>query len=108
MSRSEEHKKYLSSLSENEKAILTSYREFEKRKNIVKKYHSRHLVRNELPNNVWSEELVLFYKKQYDYPPPLAWAEYWKIRQELSEYLIKDKPLDERSVKYRYHIHFIK
>lgn len=106
--RSEEHKKYLSSLSENEKARLTSYREFEKRKNIVKKYHSRHLVRNELPNNVWSEELVLFYKKQYDYPPPLAWAEYWKIRQELSDYRIKEKPLDERSVKYRYHIHFIK
>jgi len=106
--RSEEHKKYLASLTDKEKAELTSYRAFEKRKNIIKKYRYRHLVKNELPNNVAETERVLFYKCQFQYPSDSAWVELGKVIWEHLEFDVLHKRIDHRSVPSRYHIHFIR
>lgn len=106
--RSEEHKKYLASLTDKEKAELTSYRSFSKRWNIIKKYTYRHLVKNEFPNDVAETERVLFYKCQFQYPSPIAWAEYGEIRWEYLSFTTRDVKIDHRSVPSRYHIHFIR
>lgn len=106
--RSEEHQKYLTSLSDREKAELTSYRSFSKRWNIIKKYRYRHLVNNEFPNNVGEIERVLFYKTMFEYPNDLAWAELGKIRAEHLSFTTRDVSIDSRSVPSRYHIHFIR
>lgn len=106
--RSEEHKKYLETLSPLEKADLTSYQSFTKRKNIIKKYEHRHLVNNEFPNNVGETERVLFYKSKFQYPSPIAWAEFGRIRGEYLLFTTRDVKIDHRSVPSRYHIHFIR
>ena len=106
--RSEAHTKYLASLTDKEKAELTSYRSFSKRWNIIKKYRYRHLVNNELPNDVAETERVLFYKCQFQYPNDLAWAEFGRIRGEYLLFTTRDVKIDHRSVPSRYHIHFIR
>lgn len=106
--RSEEHTKYLTSLSDKEKASLTSYQSFARRKNIIKKYRYRHLVNNEYPNDVAETERVLFYKCQFQYPSDSAWAEFGRIRAEYLWFTTRDVKIDHRSVPSRYHIHFIR